>query len=260
MNHPPRTSRIALATGAGLLAASLASAQPVADAPGQTADPFRVLIFTRTAGFRHDSIPAGIECLRSLGPQSGYTAVASEDPELFTDDGLAAFRVVVFLNTTGDVLTDAQQAAFERFIQRGRGFVGIHAASDTEYDWPWYGQLVGAYFKGHPHVQPAEIQVVSTDHPATHHLAARWTRTDEWYDFREPPPPTVRRLLMIDETTYEGGMMGEDHPVAWCHEFDGGRAIYTAGGHTSEAFAEPDFKTHLAGCIRWAAGRQAHSQ
>ncbi len=236
-------------TGLGL-------AQSGAEPARQTASEktFRVLIFSKTAGFRHGSIPSGIECLKSLGEDNGYKADATEDSGVFTDEGLDPYRVVIFLNTTGDVLDDDQQAAFERYIQRGRGYVGIHAAADTEYDWPWYGELVGAYFKSHPRVQEAEIDVIDREHPATHHLASKWTRTDEWYDYHAAPKPGVRRLMMLDQSSYEGGKMEGDHPIAWCHEFDGGRAIYTGGGHTNEAFSEPGFKKHLAGCIAWAAG------
>ena len=217
-------------------------------------EPFGVLVFTKTAGFRHDSIPAGVLALRELADAGGYRVTHTEDAGVFTDDSLDGFRVVVFLNTTGDVLDDGQQDAMERFVRAGNGFVGVHSAADTEYDWPWYGRLVGAYFRSHPPTQPAEIDVVDRDHPATRHLAERWSRTDEWYDFRSRPADGVRVLMNLDESTYEGGRMGDDHPIAWCHDFDGGRAFYTAGGHTSESFAEPDFRRHLLGAVRWAAG------
>jgi type 1 glutamine amidotransferase len=216
----------------------------------------RVLVFTKTAGFRHGSIASGVAALAELGPDHAFRTTHTEDAAVFTDDGLARFDVIVFLNTTGDILDDDQQAAMERFIRAGRGFVGIHSATDTEYDWPWYTGLVGAQFRSHPPVQPAEIDVIDREHPATAHLPARWPRTDEWYDFRAQPPSTVRILMNLDESTYNGGQMGTPHPIAWCHEYDGGRAIYTAGGHTNESFAEPDFRAHLAGAIRWAAEQE----
>jgi len=224
--------------------------QPEAEAQS----PPKVLVYSRTAGFRHASIPDGIAALQALGAAHGFSVVATEDPNHFTDETLDQYAVVLFLSTTGDILDEEQQAAFERFIAKGRGFVGIHAAADTEYDWPWYGRLVGGYFKSHPPVQPAELRVVDRDHPATAHLPEVWHRTDEWYNYRQNPRGRVRVLLELDESTYKNGSMGDDHPIAWCHEFGGGRAFYTGGGHTRESFAEPLFLDHLLGAIRWAAG------
>jgi type 1 glutamine amidotransferase len=217
-------------------------------------EPFRVLVFSKTAGFRHGSIGAGAAALAELGDRHGFATTHTEDAGIFSDESLSPFAVIVFLNTTGDILNDEQQAAMERHIRAGHGFVGIHSAADTEYGWPWYAGLVGAQFRSHPAIQPAEIDVIDRDHPSTRHLPARWARTDEWYDFRSQPADTVRILMNLDESTYTGGVMGDPHPIAWCHHYDGGRAIYTAGGHTGESFAEPDFRQHLAAAIRWAAG------
>ena len=227
-------------------------------APGEDAapEPFRVLLFSRTAGFRHDSIPAAIAALGELQTEGGYVVEATEDPAQFTADNLARFRVVVFLLTTGDVLADAQQADFEAWIAGGGGYVGVHSAADTEYDWPFYGALVGAYFKAHPAVQSARVAVEVADHPATAGLVSPWSHTDEWYDFRENPRPAVTVLATVDETSYLGGTMGADHPIVWSHATTGGgRAIYTALGHTKESYAAPDFRRHLVGALRWAAGR-----
>lgn len=225
----------------------------------------RVLVFSRTAGFRHASIPAGVAAIEGLGEVSGFAVVATEDPAVFSDDGLAGFDVVVFLSTTGDVLDEDQEAAFERFIGRGRGYVGIHAAADTEYEWPWYGGLVGAYFKGHPPVQEATVLVGDRGHPSTVDIPERWIRRDEWYDYRDNPRERdgagadssgrIKILATVLEDSYTGGGMGADHPIAWCQEYGGGLAWYTGGGHTVEAFAEPEFLSHIAGGIRWAAGR-----
>ncbi|BBM73039.1 ThuA domain-containing protein [Rhodothermus marinus] len=225
--------------------------QPADDEPA-----FRVLVFSRTAGYRHDSIPDGIAAIQELGAAHGFQVTATEDPAYFQPDSLAQFAVVVFLNTSGDVLDALQQEAFRAYIQNGGGFVGVHAASDTEYDWPWYGNLVGAYFKNHPHIQEAVVRVVDRTHPSTQELPEAWTRTDEWYNFRENPRSKgVQVLAVLDETTYEGGEMGEDHPISWYHVYDGGRAWYTAMGHTKESYAEPLFRQHLLGGILWAAGR-----
>ncbi len=212
----------------------------------------KILIFTKTAGFRHESIPDGIAAIRSLGNQHHFQVEATEDAAVFTDNDLAAYQAVVFLNTTGDVLNPEQQAAFERFIQKGRGFVGIHSATDTEYDWPWYGRLVGTYFKNHPAVQPATLKVVDSTHLSTRQLPSEWIRNDEWYNFRHDPSPQVKVLIQIDETTYSGGNRGESHPISWYHEYDGGRAWYTAMGHTRETYREPLFLSHIGGGICWA--------
>jgi type 1 glutamine amidotransferase len=215
------------------------------------------LVFSRTAGFRHTSIESGIDALRRLADQHGWQITATEDPTTFTDAGLATFDVMLFLSTTGEVLDETQQAAMERFIRTGHGYVGVHAASDTEYEWPWYGALVGAYFLGHPPVQTASILVEpDTIHPAVLGLVSPWRRTDEWYAFQANPRDRVHVLLHLDETSYDAGdtAMGEDHPIAWYHEYDGGRAFYTALGHTDESYQESLFLAHLAGGIEWAIG------
>ncbi len=212
----------------------------------------RVLVFSKTAGFRHGSIGAGVAAVQSLGDIHEFDVHATEDASYFNDSVLSRYDAVVFLNTTGDVLNDEQQASFERYIRSGGGFVGIHSATDTEYDWPWYGRLVGAYFKGHPPVQNATIHVIDCDHPSTAHLDETWQRRDEWYNFRDQPKG-VRVLAELDGDSYNGNTM-DPHPIVWCHEFDGGRAFYTVGGHTSESFAEPAFLQHLLGAIKWAMG------
>lgn len=239
---------------AAMLGEAAPSPQPAPSAPPAAATDFAVLIFSKTTGFRHASIPDGIVMLQELGATNGFRVEATEDAARFNDADLAPFAVVVFLNTTGDVLNAEQEAAFERFIQSGRGFVGVHSATDTEYDWAWYGGLVGAYFANHPAIQPAGLDVVRSDHPATAGLPARWERNDEWYNFRTLPAEGVEILVTIDESTYSGGTMGAGHPISWYHNYDGGRAFYTAMGHTRESYAEPLFRAHLAGAVRWAAG------
>ncbi|MEU0662550.1 ThuA domain-containing protein [Streptomyces lavendulocolor] len=222
--------------------------------PDRTAK--RVLVFSRTAGFRHDSIPAGIAALKELGASSNITVDATETAAQFTTSNLARYDAVVFLSTTGDVLDDAQQKAFEHYVATGGGYVGVHAAADTEYDWEFYGGLVGARFASHPHVQSATVRAEDHQHPATAHLpAAGWERTDEWYDYRTNPRGQARILATLDETTYEGGTMKGDHPIAWCRSYEGGRAFYTGGGHTAASYAEPAFRQHLLGGLRYATGQ-----
>jgi cytochrome c len=215
---------------------------------------FTILLFTKTAGFRHDSISAGVAAIQALGNKHNFHVHANEDATVFSDNHLARYRCVVFLNTTGDILDSNAQVALERFIRRGGGFVGIHAAADTEQAWPWYGKLVGTYFDSHPAIQTATLKVVDATHASTKHLPAGWQRRDEWYNFRFDPSPHVNVLIRIDETTYSGGKMGASHPIAWYHQYDGGRAWYTALGHTAESYQEPLFLSHLLGGIRWAAG------
>jgi cytochrome c len=217
---------------------------------------FRVLVFTKTTEYRHDSIPAAIAAVEALGAKDGFAVDATEDASVFNDATLSRYAVVMFLLTTGDVLEGDQQAAFMRYIESGGGFVGVHSASDTEHDWPWYGGLVGTYFLEHPDIQQATVEVVDRDTPSTIHLPAKWVRTDEWYNFTSEPGPSVTVLANLDETSYQPGegAMGASHPIAWQQVYDGGRSWYTAGGHTIESYSEPLFLEHILGGILWAAG------
>ena len=213
----------------------------------------RALVFSKTTGFRHDSIPDGVATIRQLGQQNNFDVDATEDASAFNDSNLSRYQTVIFLNTTGDALNGEQQSAFERYIRHGGGYVGVHSATDTEYDWAWYGGLVGAYFQGHPAIQPARVVIEDGSHPSTSALPVEWRRTDEWYNFRTNPRGKVRVLATLDETTYSGGGMGADHPIAWCQLYDGGRAWYTAGGHTRESYSEPLFRQHLLGGIQFTS-------
>ena len=217
----------------------------------------RLLVFSKTGGFRHASIKDGKIALQKLASEHNYAVDFTEDASVFTDANLARYDAVVFLLTTGTILNGNQKAAFERYIRAGGGYAGIHSASDTEYDWLWYGGLVGAYFDrihGHSKIVKATIHVTDRTHPSTRMLPAIWIRTDEWYNFATNPRGRVNVLMTIDERTYKGGTMGADHPIAWYHEFEGGRAWYTALGHTSESYYEPLFLAHLWGGIVYAAG------
>ncbi|WP_419999251.1 ThuA domain-containing protein [Streptomyces boninensis] len=213
-----------------------------------------VLVFSKTAGFRHDSIPDGIAAIQQLGKDNAFTVTATENAADFNPGNLAKYKAVVFLSTTGDVLDAAQQTAFEDYIKAGGGYVGVHAAADTEYDWPFYGGLVGAYFDSHPAIQPVKVLVEDRAHPATSHLPAVWERTDELYNYRKNPREVVKVLATLDESSYTGGNMGEDHPISWCQEYEGGRVFYTGLGHTKESYAEENFRKMLLGGIRYAIG------
>jgi type 1 glutamine amidotransferase len=245
-----RTRAVAILTLAVLPIGVVATATP------QSTPPPRILVFTKTAGFRHASISTALRAVRQLGERNGLIVDATEDGAAFTRANLARYDAVVFLMTTGDVLNNSQQKAFERYFRRGGGFVGVHAAADTEYDWPWYGGLLGTRFKNHPQIQRAAIDVQDRGHPSTHGLPRRWIRTDEWYNFAPNPRRSVRVLATLDETTYAPGegAMGTDHPITWSHEYHGGRAWYTGGGHTDASYQEHAFRKHLLGGIRYAAG------
>jgi type 1 glutamine amidotransferase len=219
-----------------------------------TQDPLSLLVYTRTSGYRHESIEDGVQALKKLCAKHGYQMQHTEDPDSFTDAGLKPYDVVIFLSTSNDVLDESQQQAFKRYIQNGGGFVGVHSASGTEYDWPWFGKLVGAYFTKHPKIQQADIRITQPDHVCMQGLSDPWTRRDEWYNFRDVQPD-LTVLAKVDESSYEGGTMGDSHPIIWCHEFDGGRSFYTALGHTSESYEEPAFIELLRQGILWDAGR-----
>ncbi|MEU1256494.1 ThuA domain-containing protein [Streptomyces chartreusis] len=211
--------------------------------------PVRLLVFTRTTAYRHDSIPAGVEAVRTLGD---FEVEHTEDPQAL-ETPLDAYAAVVFLSTSGEVLTPAGHERLAAYVEAGGGFVGVHAAACTEYEWPYYGELLGARFDRHPDLQPGRAIVEDREHPATRHLPAVWDFVDEWYDFRTNPRGEVRVLARADESSYEGGGMGEDHPLVWCREQGAGRVFYTALGHASEAYDDPDFRAHLLGGIDWAA-------
>lgn len=231
--------------------ASLASCN---DKPETHAVKPRILIFCKTGGYYHESIPDGISAIQKLGQENGFSADTTKNAGLFTEKNLRKYDAVVFLNTTHEVLDDKQQAAFEKYIRSGKGFVGVHAATDTEYEWPWYNKLVGAYFTNHPKVQKAKINIVNKNHPSTSHLPDVWEHTDEWYNFKDINPD-IKVLGSLDETSYEGGGNGNNHPIAWYHEFDGGRAFYTGLGHTKESYSDPLFLKHLLGGIQYAIGK-----
>jgi cytochrome c len=214
----------------------------------------RVLVFTKTTGARHASIPNGIAAVIKLGRENGFDVDTTENAEMFIDDTLKKYSAVIFLNTTGDVLNYRQEVAFERYIQAGGGFVGVHSATDTEYDWGWYGRLVGGYFNGHPEPQQAKFIIKDKDFPATKFFTDTvWQRTDELYNFKKLNPD-VHVLITIDEKSYKGGTNGAYHPMSWYHEYDGGRAFYTEPGHTEASYTEPNYLKHLLGGIQYAIG------
>ena len=221
----------------------------------------RVLIFSKTMGFHHASIDAGIAAIQKLGKENGFDVDTTKNAGMFNEDNLKKYSTVIFLSTTGDVLNYRQEVAFERYIQAGGGFVGVHAATDTEYDWGWYGRLVGAWFYDHPgihdknpNVQPGTYNVVDATNDATKHLPKVWKRTDEFYAFKKELAPDVHVLITLDENSYKGGKRMGYHPATWFHDFDGGRAFYTAMGHTEESYKEDNYLKMLLAGIKYAIG------
>jgi type 1 glutamine amidotransferase len=213
----------------------------------------KVLVYTKTLGWRHASIETGLETFKAFGQAHNFTVEHTEDSLLFKRKLLFQYDAIVFLSTTGNVLDGAGQDAFEKYIQGGGSFLGIHAAADTEYDWPWYGKLVGGYFESHPNdpnIRTASVQKTANRHKTVAHFSDTFSRNDEWYNYKNIDP-SVTTVLTLNESSYEGGTHGDFHPIAWYHYYDGGKSFYTGGGHTKEAFAEDGFRKHLEEAILW---------
>lgn len=223
---------------------------------------FKALLVVNTKGWHHESIHAGVLAMQQLGQRNFFDVVLWENPGGFNDKYLEQFKVIIFLNTTGDILDTAQQKTMERFIQSGKGFVGIHSASDTEYDWEWYTKLVGRMFNIHPANQTAKLQVLDSSFPGLQGLSNGKLWTDEWYDFTPEKTTGLKYILAVDEKTYNpkaqwGNKKNSEtngmHPISWYHEYDGGRAFYTALGHLPTNYSNEAFLDHVFAGILWAA-------
>lgn len=225
-------------------------------------DQYSVLLFTKTAGFHHVSIHEGVDAIRKLGDRHHFRVDWQESSGVFKAENLEKYSVIIFLNTTGDILDDEQQLAMESFIRSGKGFVGIHSAADTEYEWPWYTRMLGRMFKIHPKIQTAKLRTVNQNFPGMETTPDSRIWTDEWYQYQEEMSDDLNYLITVDEKTFDpkvkwgdniGEGMGDFHPMAWYHEYDGGRAYYTGLGHVPSTFSDPVFLDQLAGAIWWAA-------
>ncbi|HEY4110291.1 ThuA domain-containing protein [Puia sp.] len=214
-----------------------------------------VLIFCKTNGYHHASISTGIAAITKLGQENGFAVDSTTDSTRFREKNLKKYKTLIFLSPTGTVFGPEEEKALQAYIHQGGGFVGIHAAADCEYNWQWYGDLVGGYFKSHPRPQEAKFIIVDKDHPATQGLPNPWTHFDELYNYKYYAPD-IKVLIKIDETSYSGGENGENHPMAWYHPFEGGRSFYTALGHTDEAWSDPMFLHHVLGGIQYAMGKK----
>jgi uncharacterized protein len=247
----------------------------------------RVLLYSRTAGPRHANLGPALapgmnpplaeanvaqRAVVRLGQQNGWVTDWTEDVTQLSSAGrLLDYNVVVFLSTTRDTLDDSAQTALRQYVRGGGGFVGIHNAFGTEYNWSWYeGLLGGANYYDHGPNQSGTIRSLSRNDVSTKDLPRRWTFVDEWYNL-VPYPSHVRVLAEVDESTLARGVRGsmghpghgDHHPVAWCQYYDGGRSWVTTLGHDASAFASPPttegaayFQELIVGGIRSAAGAE----
>jgi type 1 glutamine amidotransferase len=213
-----------------------------------------VVVFSKTEWYRHQSIEAGILSIQKLGAENGFLVDATEDSDTLVSN-IKKYDAVIFLSPSGEIFTDTQQELFKEYIQQGGGFVGIHGATTAEYEWEWYGKMIGAYFDNHPQKQDATIHIVNHKHPATSFLKNTWKTFDEWYNFNKLSTD-IRVLMTLDETSYTGGKHGDYHPIAWYHEYDGGRIFYTALGHGEKSYSDPLFLKHILGGINYAIGKR----
>jgi len=223
---------------------------------------FNALLFTKTDGYHHESINDGVTAVKQLADRNFFTVEWHENAEVFNDKKLSEFDLIIFLSTTGNILTDDQKSAFTKFIQSGKGFVGIHSASDTEYEWDWYTKMVGRTFHIHPVIQTAVLDVQDYNFPGMERMPKSFYWTDEWYEFTEERIDGINYILTVDEKTFDpnvqwgekiGKGMGDFHPISWYHKYDGGRAFYTALGHVPATFSDKLFMEHIFGGIYWAA-------
>ena len=236
-----------------LIAITLSSLLIISASPDKSKP--RVLIFSKTNGYHHSSISVGITAIKKLGDENGFDVDATDDSTWFNKKTLKKYKALIFLSPTGKVFGPDEEKALQEYIHNGGGYVGIHAAADCEYNWAWYGELLGAYFKSHPKQQQAKLMVINKNHPSTSFLPDTWERLDEWYNFKTISPNTTV-LIKIDETSYTGGENGDNHPMTWYHEFEGGRAFYTEMGHTEASYSDSIYLKHILGGIEWTMGRE----
>ncbi|MFD0939670.1 ThuA domain-containing protein [Pedobacter boryungensis] len=210
-----------------------------------------VLVFSLTKGYHHASITDGINAIQKLGATNRFTVDTTTNVNLFTAENLKKYKALVFLSPTGsNIFTDEQKAALKKYINNGGGFVGIHAASDCNFEWEWYGKMVGGFFDSHPKIQEAKLNIIEAKNKMVKDLPQPWSHKDEWYNFKSFNT-SVNVLIKVDETSYQGGTMKNDHPISWYHNFEGGKVFYTALGHTKECYTDSLFLQHLLAGIKW---------
>jgi type 1 glutamine amidotransferase len=213
---------------------------------------YNILLFTKTAEFRHEAIEAGVLAIEAMAENNAWTIIHSEDSAIFNINSLDSVHVVIFLNTSGPIFNEEERAAFAHYISRGGNFLGVHAATDTEKDWPYYTNLLGAVFDSHPEVQAARItKNMKSDHPSIQHFPNEFWMTDEWYNFKDTLSTEFTILLELEEDSYEGIRMGTRHPLSWYREIGESRIFYTGLGHELSMYQNPDFLHHLEQAIKW---------
>lgn len=240
--------------------------------PGDLVSP-AVLVFSKTNAFRHiEGIPAGNRAIEGIARQQGWGFYATENGALFNAADLARFDAVVFHSATGDMLSDEQQQAFQKWLQAGGGWLGIHAAGDDSHaDWPWYvDNLVGAKFTAHilgPQFQRATVILENQEHPALQGIPDIWQHAEEWYSWeRSPRENGFTVLATLDEGSYtpvqkfmgrERDLRMGDHPVVWSNCVGNGRSLYLAMGHQAEAFEQPQVRKLINNALSWLMGQAA---
>lgn len=215
-----------------------------------TAGKSKIFILTETKGYRHESIEAGLAMFNKRADDWRVEISHAEESAVMKEQDIKEYDIIVLLNSTGNIFTEEEQALLEEYLAAGGAILGIHAAADAEYDWPWYGQMLGGWFRSHPEIQEAKCLVADGNHPVATGLPAVWERTDEWYNFKHLSHDN-KVILLLDESTYSGGIHGDYHPISWCREWGGGRIFYTGMGHTAETYSEPLFQTHIQNAIQW---------
>ena len=213
---------------------------------------FSVLVITETEGWVHDSIEAGLELIKYLGDKNRFNVYHSDNSRVINYSNLKSIKTLIFLNTTEDILSEDEQVVMQKFIQSGKGFVGVHSASDTEYKWKWYGELVGAYFKSHPEGTTNAKIIKIENGRFSKHLNPIWEVEDEWYNFNYTNDD-INVVLELDEKSYYGGENGDYHPITWYHSYDGGRSFYTGLGHLKEVYSNKMFIELLEQGILYAS-------
>jgi len=227
------------------------------------AQQFKAIVFSKAVNYHHVSISEGVTAIQELSQKHHFDLEWEEiSSKVFNDEKLEDIDVLIFLNTSGDVLNEEEQEAFKRFIKSGKGYVGIHGASSTEKDWDWYTQLVGRMFVIHPVIQTGQLDILDRNFPGMEKLPDNWYWTEEWYEFGEQKVDKLNYLITVDESSFDpnvdwgdrkGKGMGGFHPIAWYHEYDGGRSFYTSLGHLPASFGDFYFREHIYGGIYWAA-------
>ncbi len=262
----------------GMAAVGVTLSIGIAAVPASAEGEYKVLVVGQTLGFRHSHIDDTTNAVIALGQANGFTVDVwdSRQPALTltstpftTAESLAQYETIIFaspVDATNNLdpnrprlLNNAELAAFQAYIRSGGGYVGLHAATDSMHTVPWYSELTGgsARFRNHPAQQTATMRVESPTHPSTVMLPTEWVRFDEWYNFTTNPREDVHVLITLDESTYNpgSGAMGADHPISWCHNFEGGRSWYEAAGHTDVSWSDPLFLSHILAGIEWTAGK-----